>query len=84
MYPGKGTVVLIRPAQTFYERINIAQVTMGRSTRPILDTLGLPYYTLDNADTMARIVSGALTLCYVSRQPLALCMTPLLYGGKLA
>ena len=24
MYPGKGTVVLFRPAQTFYERINIA------------------------------------------------------------
>ena len=23
MYPGKGTVVLIRPAQTFYERINL-------------------------------------------------------------
>ena len=23
MYPGKGTVVLIRPAQTFYERINV-------------------------------------------------------------
>ena len=22
LYPGKGTVVLIRPAQTFYERIN--------------------------------------------------------------
>ena len=25
MYPGKGTVVLIRPAQTFYERINLAR-----------------------------------------------------------
>ena len=25
MYPGKGTVVLIRPTQTFYERINLAQ-----------------------------------------------------------
>ena len=24
MYPGKGTVVLIRPAQTFYERIKFA------------------------------------------------------------
>ena len=23
MYPGKGTVVLIRPAQTFYERIKV-------------------------------------------------------------
>ena len=30
MYPGKGTVVLIRPAQTFYERINIAhQICRG-------------------------------------------------------
>ncbi len=26
MYPGKGTVVLIRPAQTFYERINVGLV----------------------------------------------------------
>ncbi len=25
MYPGKGTVVLIRPAQTFYERINLVR-----------------------------------------------------------
>ena len=25
MYPGKGTVVLIRPARTFYERINLGQ-----------------------------------------------------------
>ena len=24
LYPGKGTVVLIRPAQTFYERIKLA------------------------------------------------------------
>ena len=26
MYPGKGTVVLIRPAQTFYERIKLARL----------------------------------------------------------
>ena len=25
MYPGKGTVVLIRPEQTFYERIKLAK-----------------------------------------------------------
>ncbi len=63
---------------------NIAQVAMGRSTRPILDVLGLPYYTLDDPETMERTVSGALKLCYASRQPLALCMTPLLHGGKIA
>ena len=63
---------------------NIAQVAMGRTTRPILDTLGIPYYTLDSDDRLAQRVSGALALCYASRQPLALCMTPLLHGGKLA
>ena len=26
LYPGAGTVVLIRPAQTFYERINFADL----------------------------------------------------------
>ena len=63
---------------------NIAQVAMGRATRPILDVLGIPHYTLDSDDRLMQRVSGALTLCHASRQPLALCMTPLLHGGKLA
>ena len=63
---------------------NIAQVAMGRTTRPILDTLGIPYYTLDSDDRLGQRVYGALQLCYASRQPLALCMTPMLHGGKLA
>ena len=33
MYPGKGTVVLIRPAQTFYERINIVSPYDGYSRK---------------------------------------------------
>ena len=63
---------------------NIAQVAMGRGTRPILDVLGLPHYTLDSEDRLLQKVSGALTLCYSSRQPLALCLTPMLHGGKIA
>ena len=63
---------------------NIAQVVMGRSTRPILDVLGIPHYTLDTEDKLHERVSGALKLCYSSREPLALCLTPLLHGGKLA
>lgn len=66
------------------EEFNIAQVPMGRATRPILDALGLPFYKLDNPETMSKVVSGALKLCYASRQPLAFGMTPLLHGGKLA
>ena len=63
---------------------NIAQVAMGRATRPILDVLGIPHYTLDSDDRLMERVSGALTLCHASRQPLALCLTPMLHGGKLA
>ena len=63
---------------------NIAQVAMGRATRPILDVLGLSYYTLDTVDRLEQQVSGALQLCYASRQPLALCLTPMLHGGKIA
>jgi sulfopyruvate decarboxylase alpha subunit len=63
---------------------NIAQVAMGRATRPVLDVLGIPHYTLDSDDRLMQRVSGALTLCHASRQPLALCMTPMLHGGKLA
>ena len=29
-------------------------------------------------------VGGALELCYASHQPVALCLTPMLHGGKLA
>ena len=63
---------------------NIAQVTMGRSTRPILDVLGLPHYTLENDHELEKKVAGAIKLCYSSHEPLAICFTPLLHGGKNA
>ena len=63
---------------------NIAQVPMGRATRPILDTLGLVHFTLEDEHNMAKIVDGALKLCHANRQPVAICMTQLLHGGKLA
>ena len=36
MYPGKGTVVLIRPAQTFYERIKLAAGWKSREPASLL------------------------------------------------
>ena len=63
---------------------NIAQSAMGRATRPILDVLGISHYTLTEEHRMDVVVKGALTLCHASRQPVAICLTPLLHGGKLA
>ena len=63
---------------------NIAQVAMGRTTRPILDLLGLVHFTLEDDYNMDRLLEGALKLCYANRQPVAICLTQMLHGGKLA
>ena len=63
---------------------NIAQTAMGRATRPILDTFGITHYTLTDEYRLDATLKGALKLCHAARQPVALCMTPLLHGGKLA
>lgn len=63
---------------------NIAQVAMGRASRPILDVLGIPYYTITTTYDLNAILNGGLDLCYASREPVAFCMTPLLHRGSLA
>jgi sulfopyruvate decarboxylase subunit alpha len=63
---------------------NIAQVAMGRATKPLLDILRLPHYTLTEQRELDTIVKGALNLCYASREPVAICMTSLLHRGQLA
>ena len=82
--PGRFPIPMFINLRGEIGEFNIAQVAMGRATRPILEVLGLPYYTLDTEDRLMQKVTGALQLCYASRQPVALCMTPLLHGGKLA
>ena len=63
---------------------NISQVPMGRATRPILDHFGVVHFTLDDDYRMDKIVDGAMKLCHANRQPVAVCLTQLLHGGKLA
>jgi sulfopyruvate decarboxylase subunit alpha len=63
---------------------NLAQVQMGRATRPILDQFGVVHFTLEDDYRMDRIVDGAMKLCHANRQPVAVCLTQLLHGGKLA
>ena len=63
---------------------NIAQVAMGRAVRPIMDQLGLVHFTLEDDRNMDKILDGAMKLCHANRQPVAVCLTQLLHGGKLA
>ena len=63
---------------------NIGQVAMGRTTRPIMDLLGLSHFTLEDEYRMDELLDGALKLCHSSRQPVGICMTQMLHGGKVA
>ncbi len=63
---------------------NMAQVPMGRAVRPIMDQLGLVYFTLEDDRNMDKILDGAMKLCHADRQPVAVCLTQLLHGGKVA
>ena len=63
---------------------NIGQIAMGRTTRPILDLLGLVHFTLEDEYKMDQILDGALKLCHSGHQPVAICLTQLLHGGKVA
>ena len=63
---------------------NIAQVPMGQAVKPILDQLGLVHFTLEDDRNMEKLLDGAMKLCFANRQPMAVCMTRMLHGGKLA
>ena len=63
---------------------NISQVPMGRATVPILDQFGIVSYTIDDDYRMDNLLNGAMKLCYANRQPVAICLTQRLHGGKFA
>ena len=63
---------------------NIAQVPMGRAVRPIMDQLGLIHITLEDDRDLEKKLNGAMKLCHANRQPVAVCLTQMLHGGKLA
>ena len=46
--------------------------------------LGMVHFTLEDQHNMDRVLDGALKLCHASRQPVAICLTQLLHGGKIA
>ena len=62
---------------------NISQVAMGKSTKPILDLLGLVHFTIEDEYRLDEVLNGAMKLCHAHRNPVGICMTPMLHGGKV-
>jgi hypothetical protein len=49
-----------------------------------MDQLGLPHFVLEDDGKMDKLLDGAMKLCHANRQPLAICLTQMLHGGKIA
>ncbi|MCC6179460.1 MAG: decarboxylase [Chloroflexi bacterium] len=61
---------------------NTVQVGMGQALRPILDSLGIPHFTLERQDEIAPVLTGASKLAFSTDRPVAIVLSPLLTGGK--
>jgi sulfopyruvate decarboxylase alpha subunit len=74
-------LILISQRGELHE-FNPAQVGMAQALRPMLDALGIPYFTLARQDEVPAIVDGASALAFQTERPVALILDPLLTGGK--
>jgi sulfopyruvate decarboxylase alpha subunit len=61
---------------------NPAQIAMGRSARPLLDSLGIQHFTLRRMHEVATLTEGAIKTAYTARQPVALFLSTELVGWK--
>ena len=63
LYPGVGTFVLIRPAQTFYERIKLEYAASGLAPAVLLTVLlAVGLALVAENDVLASVVGWALLL----------------------
>lgn len=59
-----------------------AQVPLGTATAPILASLGIPAFSLDDDTAVDRFVPGAGKLAIAAQRPVALLLRRSLTGGK--
>lgn len=62
---------------------NPAQMPMGRAVRPILEALGLRYFTLNQREGLEKVVTEAMDQCYSHLLPVGVLLSTALTGGKL-
>lgn len=62
---------------------NPAQMPMGRAVRPILEALGLQYFTLNQGEGLEKVVMEAMDQCYSHLLPVGVLLSTVLTGGKL-
>ena len=63
---------------------NLVQTYPGKTMRPVLDSLAVTHHTIARADEVAFIVERSIRQAVTTQAPVALILSPLLTGGKVA
>jgi sulfopyruvate decarboxylase alpha subunit len=61
---------------------NVSQTGMGRATRPILESLGIPHVTLTRPEEVEALTGDGIKLAYATRTPIGFILPRQLTGGK--
>lgn len=76
-------VMLISERGTLGE-FNAVQTHPARAMRPVLDALAVEHHTLARADEVEFVVGRSIRQAIATQAPVALILSPLLTGGKVA
>ena len=63
---------------------NLVQTYPGKTMRPVLDSLAVTHHTITRNDEVAFIVERSIRQAVTTQAPVALILSPLLTGGKVA
>jgi sulfopyruvate decarboxylase alpha subunit len=77
------TIMIVSERGTMGE-FQIAQTLVARTMRPVLDTLGISHHTLTEEASMPFIVDRSIKQAFMTQQPVAFILSPLLTGGNPA
>ena len=61
---------------------NIGQVTVSRTTRPLLDAVAVEHHTLTEERTLPFILDKSIKQAFTTQSPVAFILSPLLTGGN--
>ncbi len=75
------TLMMVSERGTLGE-FNIGQTLVGRTMRPVLDSLAVEHYTMTRLDEAEFILDRSIVQAMATQSPVCFILSPLLTGGK--
>ncbi len=80
--PYQIPILLVISSRGELGEFNPCQVPMSKSSRNILDSLGIQHFTITCHKDISKILNGAIKLAFTTCYPVAIFLSTILTGGK--